>query len=70
MYIFFTSDEKDHYCYKLNEMTEMGKSPKLTEDDKVKCTINQCFRMKYWSKLFTKAWSNEDQSTIFYYSGF
>ena len=59
--IFFPSDDqKEHFCYKLNEMTEVGESPKLTEeDDKVKCKVNQCFRMKYWSKLFTKAWSNE-----------
>ena len=39
-------------------MTEVGEFPKQTEtingDDKVKCKVNQCFRMKYWSKLFTK----------------
>ena len=58
--IFFPSDDqKEHFCYKLNEMTEVGESPKLKEDDKVKCKVNQCFRMKYWSKLFTKLWSNE-----------
>ena len=61
-FFFPSDDQKDHFCYKLNEMTEnMGESPKQTEDDKVKCKVNQCFRMKYWSKLFTK-WDKWDQS--------
>jgi len=41
---------KDHYCYKLDEMTEIGKSPELKKEDKQKCPINQCFRMKYWTE--------------------
>merc|ERR1719362_985629 len=28
----------------------MGESPKQTEDDTVKCKVNQCFRMKYWTE--------------------
>jgi len=41
-------------CYKLNEMTEMGKQQsKLTEDDKEPCKENQCFRMKYWTEKAT-----------------
>merc|ERR1719362_242663 len=28
----------------------MGESPKQTEDDTVKCEVNQCFRMKYWTE--------------------
>lgn len=42
--------QKDHFCYKLNEMTEVGEFPKQTEEDKVKCKVNQCFRMKYWTE--------------------
>merc|ERR1719362_1763570 len=28
----------------------MGESPKQTKDDTVKCKVNQCFRMKYWTE--------------------
>jgi len=63
-------DQKDHFCYKLNEMTEnMGESPKQTEDDKVKCKVNQCFRMKYWTEISVTGKKKPEKKYPGYFGG-
>jgi len=65
-------DDQEHYCYKLNEMTESGKSPKLKEEDKPdkqKCAINQCFRMKYWTEISATGKKDPEKNYPGYFGG-
>jgi hypothetical protein len=62
-------DQKEHFCYKLNEMTELGESPKLKEDDKVKCKVNQCFRMKYWTEISVTGKKKPEKKYPGYFGG-
>merc|ERR1719418_457547 len=60
---------EDHYCYKLDEMTEIDKSPKLKEEDKVKCVVNQCFRMKYWTEISADGKKKPEKKYPGYFGG-